>query len=200
DGTKMSKSKGNFFTARDLFAQGHEPAAVRLELIRTHYRANANFTMQGLKDSARMIERWRRVRDAADGADSETLRAAREVARRDFVESMHDDLNIAGAIAAINTWINQIEEPSPEDTELMRQFDEVIGVLSLERPAAAQTDIGLFAPGVDPDPAVIDKLVARRDARKARDFAAADAIRDELLAMGYAIKDAPGGKDEVSRR
>ena len=46
----MSKSKGNFFTARDLFAKGYEPAAIRLELIKTHYRTNANFTEQGLKD------------------------------------------------------------------------------------------------------------------------------------------------------
>src|SRR5262249_35908561 len=60
EGAKMSKSKGNFFTARDLFAKGHEAAAVRLELIRTHYRSNANFTEQGLKDSQRMVDRWRR--------------------------------------------------------------------------------------------------------------------------------------------
>jgi cysteinyl-tRNA synthetase len=59
EGEKMSKSKGNFFTARDLFARGHEPAAVRLELIKTHYRVNANFTEQGLKDSARRIEGYR---------------------------------------------------------------------------------------------------------------------------------------------
>jgi cysteinyl-tRNA synthetase len=112
---------------------------------------------------------------------------------------MNDDLNIAGAIAAMNTWINQIDQPSPEDADLMRQFDAVIGVLALERPAAAETDIGLFAPGLDPDPAVVARLIARRDARKARDFGAADAIRDELLAMGYAIKDAAGGKVEVTR-
>jgi cysteinyl-tRNA synthetase len=166
--------------------------------------------MQGLKDSARMIERWRRVagvdRRSAAGAspanapDSATAAtAARDTARRDFTDSMNDDLNIAGAIAAINTWINQIDEPAPEDADLMRQFDGVIGVLALERPAAAQTDIGLFAPGLAPDPTVIAKLIARRGARKSKNFAAADAIRDELLALGYAIKDAPGGKVEVTR-
>jgi cysteinyl-tRNA synthetase len=61
EGEKMSKSKGNFFTARDLFAKGHTPAALRLELIRTHYRSNANFTLQGLADCQRMIDRWSRA-------------------------------------------------------------------------------------------------------------------------------------------
>ena len=68
EGAKMSKSKGNFFTARDLFAKGIEPGALRLELIKTHYRSNANFTMQGLADSQRMIDRWRRVHDGARAA------------------------------------------------------------------------------------------------------------------------------------
>ncbi|MEC9373789.1 MAG: hypothetical protein VYC34_08095, partial [Planctomycetota bacterium] len=60
EGEKMSKSKGNFFTVRQLIDKGFDPAAIRLELIKTHYRSNANFTEQGLKDSARMVERWRR--------------------------------------------------------------------------------------------------------------------------------------------
>lgn len=60
----MSKSKGNFFTARDLFAKGVTPAALRLEITRTHYRTNANFTMQGLADCQRMIDRWSRAAEA----------------------------------------------------------------------------------------------------------------------------------------
>ena len=61
EGEKMSKSKGNFFTARDLFAKGVTPAALRLEITRTHYRTNANFTLQGLADCQRMIDRWSRA-------------------------------------------------------------------------------------------------------------------------------------------
>ena len=64
EGEKMSKSKGNFFTARDLFAKGVTPAALRLEITRTHYRTNANFTMQGLADCQRMIDRWSRATEA----------------------------------------------------------------------------------------------------------------------------------------
>jgi cysteinyl-tRNA synthetase len=64
EGEKMSKSKGNFFTARDLFVKGVTPAALRLEITRTHYRTNANFTMQGLADCQRMIDRWSRAAEA----------------------------------------------------------------------------------------------------------------------------------------
>jgi cysteinyl-tRNA synthetase len=203
EGEKMSKSRGNFFTARDLFAKGHEAGALRLELIRTHYRSNANFTEQGLKDSARIVERWRRF---AEGAASSMPQAAsradspRDRARADFAAAMHDDLNIAGAIAAINTWVADTPEPSRADADLMAQFDAVLGLLERPREASAQTSIGLFAPGVEPNPAVISKLEDRRAARAAKDFQRSDAIRDELAAMGYDIKDVAGGKVEVRRR
>ena len=124
---------------------------------------------------------------------------ARERCREEFTRAMNDDLNIAGAIGAVNTWVGALGEPTPADARFMREIDEVLGVLALERPAAKETDIGLFAPGVEPDPRVIDRLLARREARARKDFAASDAIRDELLAMGYAIKDVPGGKVEVRR-
>ncbi len=195
EGAKMSKSRGTFFTARDLFAQGHEPAAVRLELIKTHYRSNADFSMQGLKDSARQVERWRRFAEAgAEGPPG----GPNEAVRAEFAAAMAEDLNIAGAIGAINKWIGATETPSKADTELMREFDAVLGVLSLERAESTATEIGVYQ-GVDPSPEVEEKLAARAAARKAKDFAAADAIRDELTAMGLAIKDVAGGKVEVSR-
>jgi cysteinyl-tRNA synthetase len=200
DGEKMSKSKGNFFTARDIFAQGHEPAALRLELIKTHYRSNANFTERGLKDSGRIVERWRRFLAGAEQSparpgDDERLAPVRAA----FADAMHEDLNIAGALGAVNRWLGETERPTRADADLLRLLDATLGVLELEAPAAAETDIGLFAPGVEPDAAVIEKLHARAEARAAKDFAAADAIRDELAVMGYAIKDVAGGKVEVRR-
>lgn len=196
EGTKMSKSKGNFFTARDLFARGIEPAALRLELIKTHYRSNANFTEQGLKDSQRMVDRWRRVAEAGAGGKADP--AAPVMA--EFARALQDDLNIAGAIAAINTWVGGLASPTAGDAATMRLLDEVLGVLGLERATATQSDIGVFAPGVAPDPKVEELLRRRRDARAAKDFKASDAIRDELARMGYAIKDVAGGKVEVGRK
>lgn len=198
EGDKMSKSKGNFFTARDLFARGIEPAALRLELIKTHYRSNANFTMQGLADSQRMVERWRRVLGTtAPQAESSP---AESVGLRDFSGALHDDLNIAGAIGALNGWVGTLGEPSHADRAALATMDRVLGVLERARPADVQTEIGVFAAGLTADPAVEAKLVERRAARAAKDFKKSDAIRDELAAMGYQIKDVAGGKVEVSRK
>lgn len=198
EGDKMSKSKGNFFTARDLFGAPHniEPGALRLELIKTHYRTNANFTMQGLKDSQRTVERWRRFLEAA-GAPAPAGAAATSVERA-FAAAMNEDLNIAGAIGEVNKWIGETPSPTAADARSLLNIDAVLGVLSLEKPQAAQTSIGVFI-GCDADPAVLAKLEERVTARKNKDFAASDRIRDELAKMGYAIKDVAGGKVEVRR-
>jgi cysteinyl-tRNA synthetase len=198
EGDKMSKSKGNFFTARDLFGAPHniEPGALRLELIKTHYRTNANFTMQGLKDSQRTVERWRRFLELA-GAPAPVGGALTSVEKA-FAAAMSEDLNIAGAIGEVNKWIGETPAPTPADARSLLNIDAVLSVLSLEKPQSAQTNIGVFI-GCEADPAVLAKLEERVAARKAKDFAASDRIRDELAAMGYAIKDVAGGKVEVRR-
>ena len=195
EGTKMSKSKGNFFTARDLFAKGIEPAALRLELIKTHYRSNANFTMQGLADSQRTVERWRKVLDSAKPGPERDAGAL-----KDFADAMNDDLNIAKAISVVNSYLTSAGSATPMVAATLAEIDRVLGVLSLEKPAESQTSLGLFMDGIAPDPAVIAKLEDRRAARAAKDFKKSDLIRDELLAMGYAIKDVAGGKVEVRRK
>ena len=86
-----------------------------------------------------------------------------------------------------------------EYARCVREVDDVVGVLRLEGQSAKDVGIAIFLPGVDASDDVMVKLEARRDAREAKDFASADAIRDELAAMGYAIKDVAGGKVEVSR-
>ena len=158
-----------------------------------------------------MIERWRRVlADASPRpappalgtppSDHLSRSGARQFGARSAIrDELHNDLNIAGAIGAFNQWLGLIDLPTAGDADLIREFDAILGVLMLDRPAAATTSIGLFAPGLTPDPAVIALLEQRRDARAARDFKQSDAIRDQLAAMGYAIKDAAGGKVEVRR-
>lgn len=199
EGDKMSKSKGNFFTARDLFARGVEPAALRLEIIRTHYRSNANFTEQGLKDSARMVERWRAaLAKAKAGGPGVAGRHSRD-AEAEFARAMNDDLNVAAGVAAMNTLVSFDGQWTAGDAEVIERIDAVLGVLSLARPAATDTEIGVFKGGIEPDPRVIERLSERLAARKAKDFARSDQIRDELAGMGYAIKDVAGGKVEVTR-
>lgn len=197
EGEKMSKSRGNFFTARDLFAQGHEPAAVRLELIKTHYRSNANFTMQGLKDSARIIDRWRAV--VTEG-EKHPGPASDQGVLGEFAEAMHEDLNVSAAVGAVNAWRSRIERPTSGDAETMRRIDSVLGLLSLEQATTTRTEIGVFLDGITPNAKVEDLLARRAEARKSKDFATSDRIRDELASIGYAIKDVTGGKVEVSRK
>lgn len=199
NGAKMSKSKGTFYTLRDLLGQGLGAGAVRLELIRAHYRSNANFTEQGLKDSTRMLERWRKVAEGS-GPGHPRNSLLRETCRREFVEAMQNDLNTAAAVAAVNSFVGAIDSPGEEDAALLREIDNVMGVLALERPAEVRTDIAVFGPGVTPDETVVAMLEARKAARAAKDFAASDRIRDDLLAMGYEIKDVAGGRVEVRRR
>jgi cysteinyl-tRNA synthetase len=207
EGRKMSKSLGNFYTPRQLIEQGHDPAAIRLELIKTHYRANADFTMQGLKDSARTVDRWRRFADQAAAApqpDAQPKAGPTPIAldaRRAFAEALADDLNVAGAIGALNKWMNAAADakaaPTRADAALLKEFDAVLGILELPRPAAVATGIAIYLPGAAPSPAVEALLAERAAAKKAKDFARADAIRAELAKLGYSIKDAPQGRVEV---
>jgi cysteinyl-tRNA synthetase len=201
EGAKMSKSKGNFYTARDLFALGHAPGALRLELIRTHYRSNANFTMQGLTDCARMLERWERVRSAATPETTHDLArvAARDELRAGFVQAMHEDMNIAKAIAAVNSFAGACAAPTLLDAQLMGELDAVLGVLALAKPRSVESEIGVWADGLSPEAGVEALLRDRKAARGAKDFKRSDEIRDELARMGYAIKDMPAGKVEVRR-
>ncbi len=201
EGEKMSKSKGTFLTLRDLLAAGHGPAAIRLELIKTHYRSNANFTLQGLRDTERMTARWRAFVERGEAGDPD--RPADETVLREFAEAMDNDLNIAGALGAVNKWIGGVERPGRAEAALMRRLDSVFGVL--ERPE--QADAALLARlGVTPRRDEVDanrvrSLIAERNAaRTARDFKRADAIRDELAEMGVEIKDGPQGTTWSVRR
>ncbi len=239
EGTKMSKSKGNFYTLRDLLDKGIEPAAIRLELIKTHYRSNANFTFQGLMESEGQLQRWLAALNAMEFVDetrsvssdqASNLDALCQSIQSTFAEAMNSDLNVAVAIAEANRLLREataILGINPfERTEwktrsqgfrpgrplrhaslqhVVRLAHSLIAVFGLDDVSmstsntATTSDIGLFI-GIAPDATINAKLEERRAARAAKDFKKSDQIRDELLAMGYAIKDVAGGKVEVTRR
>jgi cysteinyl-tRNA synthetase len=199
EGEKMAKSKGNFFTVRDLLARGATPAAIRLELIRTHYRVNSNFTMQGLHDCQRQIDRWTRLRAwlsthaQVPTAGSGPLRQGLE----EFKAALADDLNIARAIGALNeaASAHSIDQAPlagagparlADELEALHAMDSVLGVLERNTQVAAPECDALTTQ-------VEELLTARAAARSSRDFAASDRIRDELLSLGVAIKDGPQG-------
>ena len=199
EGEKMSKSKSNFFTARDLFAKGVTPAALRLELIRTHYRSNANFTMQGLHDCDRMVQRWSRAHAqlvAAVGvgttSDTSLPKGAFELALGVFVDALCDDLNVARAIAALNEAASsRLDAASCPHRELisLMAMDSVLAVLGSNAPVegAAPVETPEFI-------AMVEALIVRRTiARASKDWLEGDRIRAELAALGVSIKDGPSG-------
>lgn len=196
EGEKMSKSAGNFFTVRDILAKGATPAALRLELTRTHYRQNSNFTMQGLRDCQRQIDRWIRMKDrleqAATAPDASAEAGPIERALVGFTEALADDLSVQRAIATLNEAIAEHPGEGPtvgcaaRELQALAKMDSVLDVLGRNQVQdTASTDD--FAEQVDA------LIAARNNARAAKDFAEADRLRDEIADLGIAIHDGPEG-------
>jgi cysteinyl-tRNA synthetase len=202
EGEKMSKSRGNTYTLGDLLKKGASPAAIRLELIKTHYRSNANFTFQGLRDSQRQIERWKTLHSLLQDARTRPMPQAGpgplSAALDSFRGALANDLNIAGAIGVLNEAVGRysLDAPLPVgeagnpvygiELEALEAMDVVLGVLPLEHEAREE------AGGVDVS-LIEQKIADRNAARAAKDWVAADRIRDELAELGIAIKDSTEG-------
>ncbi|MEL7237813.1 MAG: cysteine--tRNA ligase, partial [Planctomycetota bacterium] len=174
EGEKMSKSKGNFYTVRDVLAgkagTSNEvaPAVLRYELVKTHYRAGSNFTAQGLKDSGSAVTKLQKLHDAAiaAGATADDVGNDHAVVAR-FLSYLSDDLNMSGALAAVFEWINTTPAADGEALGVLAKIDAVLGVLD-----AGGTDLG-------DDVAALAQAID--DARAAKDFAKSDALRKDLL-------------------
>jgi cysteinyl-tRNA synthetase len=195
EGAKMSKSKGNFYTLRDLIDLGHDPTAIRLELLRVPYRKQLNFTLEGLKGAQSSLER---IKDFLFRLNAATLPAASNMAdaigaaRDQFESALDDDLNTAQALAAMFELVRQANIALSEgklgetDRKGILDFfavldDRLAIVPSLE--SAAHSD----------DTQIEALITQRNNARKNRDFALSDKLRDELLTLGVVIEDTKEG-------
>lgn len=190
DNQKMSKSLGNFYTLRDLLAQGYKPKGLRYALLSTHYRQPMNFTLDGLSGAENAVQRlvdFMHALQTADGGGADVSALLQQTQSR-FEEALDDDLNIAVALGAIFEMVREINRAIANGqlsaaaakavAALMQRFDTVLGIL-------AEDD------AVDTHAEAL--LLERQKARQERDFARADAIRDELQQRGYAVEDAPQG-------
>jgi cysteinyl-tRNA synthetase len=197
EGQKMSKSLGNYYTLRDVAGRGYPPEAIRYLLASVPYRKPLNFTFDGLKSAATAIDRLRNFKlrletdRYADGMN-EQLAARAAQAYEAFTGSLDDDLNTAEALAAVFEYARDANSAMDAGEfragnvaaalEFLGRFDSVFDVL---RPAAA---------GGQLSDAEVESLIAgRAAARKARDFARADQIRQQLLEQGIILEDTKSG-------
>jgi len=203
EGQKMSKSIGNTVSVGDLITRGYEPAAIRHQLLSAQYRRELNFTLDGLKASSSAIQRLldfeARVSEARLSEETVGTEITRLcwVALDRFREAMDDDLNSAEAMAALFVFVNEVNSEmdraggtiTAQDREAtldaLRSMDEVLGILELAREARAVDDTT--------EAWIEEQVELREQARKDRDFAAADAIRDALADKGVVLEDSPDG-------
>ncbi len=216
DGTKMSKSLGNFYTLAQLLDAGHDPTAIRYLLASVHYRRPLNFTFDAIEQAsasiarvhellARISERSPRLPDD-DAARTASLRAALEGTKRDFGAAIDDDLNSAGALGHMFSLVRDVNTALDHEAVDRRTLDAIVewltevdvlwGILphgerrelQIEHQGASVRATG---PAVAAD--IEAMIVARVEARLARDFEASDALRERLRERGVEVEDTADG-------
>jgi len=189
EGKKMAKSLGNFFTLRDLLAKGYSGREIRFLLLSAHYRESFNFTLEGLNGAktalARIDECVGKLRELAGG---ETGNEDAEIVRK-FDSALSEDLNVAAAWGHIFDWVRETNKAMAENrlspreaANALHSWSRINSVLSIAAQAKDEAPAELLA-----------LLEERQAARKSKNFARADAIRDELKAKGWTIEDTAKG-------
>ena len=190
---KISKSSGHTLVLSDLIDQGFDPLAFRLFLLQAHYRSQQDFSLDGLRGAQAALERLRRrAADARDDAAARGLELDPGIAQpfRDrFWAAIADDVNTPQALAVAFELARAADLSSAEVYALLVDFDDLLGLDLADAPSTTAADVAVD----DIDPAAQALLAERTAAREAKDWARADAIRDQLVAGGFEIIDTAAG-------
>jgi cysteinyl-tRNA synthetase len=182
----MSKSLGNFFTVHDLIAE-HPGMAIRLALLSAHYRQPLDFTADGIRAAKKQLDRWYRLLGDVPHEMNEVPEAV--------IAALEDDLNTPQAIAEVNAIAAMATKADERDrTKTVGQLAAAIDLFGL----SVNLEEWRFGDGQDSgasigEDAARQLLQDRQTARKAKDFAEADEIRDKLKEGGYLVEDTPAG-------
>jgi cysteinyl-tRNA synthetase len=195
NGESMSKSKGNYYTFRDLTRQGFTPAAIRYSLFSAPYRKQINFTLDGLRGNEKTVASLQDFRARLEEARTEpgsnpAMRAVAARALEEFTAGLDDDLNTSVALAAVHNLSREVNtaldnhalraDDQRDLLALIARFDSVLNIFGQSRREMLDAEIQ----------ALIDE---RQDARHRRDFARGDEIRDALAARGIILEDTRDG-------
>jgi cysteinyl-tRNA synthetase len=193
NGEKMSKSKGNFYTLRDLLNKGYNPVAIRYLLLSTHYRDPLNFTENSLKQAENTVKNYndfyKGLNICAGEIYNEEIKKEIEKARNGFIESLDDDLNISGALSSIFNLIKKVNiffskgeigrKNVIEVKEFLEDIDNVLCILEKKEENLPED--------------ILNLIKEREKARKEKDFKKADLIREKLKEKGIILEDTPYG-------
>jgi cysteinyl-tRNA synthetase len=191
EGKKMAKSEGNFVTIHELL-QDWPGEVLRLNMLRTHYRQPIDWTLKGLEESRKVLDRWHHA-----AGDAEPSTGPNPLLDK-VLEPLLDDLNTPLGIAAVHQMLDEVtDDHEGEERAMFRAALQLLGLMQ-------NTDSGwraLRPAGIIIDEILVDRLIEdRRTARAARNFAEADRIRAELDSIGVLLKDGPEGTTwEVKR-
>ena len=199
DNEKMSKSKGNFFTVRDIL-RDYSGEVIRFFLLSGHYRSPINFSDTLMEQAKAGLERLHtcrenlnfQIKEGKDGeldkSEQDTLKEL-EIYENEFKSSMDDDLNTADGISAIFQMVTAINK------EIVNGSSKAFAKEALEKMMSLCSVLGLLQDDEEEDfgEDIMKMVNERQEARKAKDFKRADEIRDELAARGITLKDTPQG-------